>query len=346
MSTEQQIPYTVRAIIGSCQPERHQVARRVADNHGVRLGNAESLEGIDGWIDAELTEHGNTSLVLEASSTLRVAELIGLLTDAEQYPGFSIEKLSLLTVVDASHLLSDIQRDDYQTITGAHENESVHIATAMILVEHIEYATEIVFTNWHHQDHEELHRGLSLASAFNPSARITLWRRSKTRQLAEPRRSAVCQAVDRAGWMQLLNGTYEPHLTDSRLSGFVYHQVMPFHPNRLIRTLNREVETGTYGTVVRSAGFCTFATKQGQLSHWSQVGSMIAFDPIGPNTILEDKPLEDEMMVVGQEISVIGFDLEVDGLRAALDRCVLTADEFIAGPRLWRNLADPIHTPQ
>ena len=110
----------------------------------------------------------------------------------------------------------------------------------------------------------------------------------------------------------------------------------PLHPGRLHALLDERIEPGEFGQVIRSAGFCRFATRSGVTARWDHVGRMISFEPAA-----RDAELDGELLAVGQELAFIGVDLDVGALTAALDATALTDDELTAGAGVWASYPDP-----
>ncbi|MDO9589837.1 MAG: GTP-binding protein [Microcella sp.] len=136
----------------------------------------------------------------------------------------------------------------------------------------------------------------------------------------------------------MLNGNFDPHMTDPRVSAMRYEQARPFHPQRLHEVLDERIDSGHCGTIIRSSGFCRLATRPGVTAHWDHVGSMIAFSPLARDG--EQHP-DDEPLALGQDLIVIGLDVDAVALRAALDSAALTDDELLAGPEVWAQFSDP-----
>ena len=86
---------------------------------------------------------------------------------------------------------------------------------------------------------------------------------------------------------------------------------------------------------------CRLASRSPRLAHWDHVGSMIAFEPIDHDAF--------DGELVGLDLTLIGIDLDEDGIRAGLAETALSDAEFLAGEVLWQHLADPLpeweHSP-
>ena len=145
------------------------------------------------------------------------------------------------------------------------------------------------------------------------------------------------------GWVGLLNGDFSPHMTDNHVCGFRYENVRPFHPGRLAHLLDERIEPGEFGTIVRSAGYCRFASEPNITAQWEHVGKMIAFNPFIDDNILVDKAA---VISLGQDLAIIGLDIDIAALSLALDEATLSDAEFAAGPMVWQTFENPFPARQ
>lgn len=326
----------VIAVIGACAPERAALARRWAARSQRLLVTASRLAGYPDPIEASisLASHPAVSkgVVVEFPSEVSATDLIGALG----YRDAPTRLMSVTCVVDASHLLTDLERDDYvahASVTRPGETE--HTARALITVTQIEFASTIVLVNWNALSTPRLSTIMALLCHLNPRARLRL---DQAPGASAPLLHAHGPANDGAGWIRMLNGTFDPHMTDPRVSAVRVEHARPFHPTRLQQFLNDRVEPREFGAVVRSSGFCRFATRPGVTAQWSHVGSMISFEPVARDSDHDD---ETELLAVGQDLVFIGLDLQRDALIAAVNDAVLTDSELLDGPDSWATYGDP-----
>ena len=326
----------VIAVIGACEPERASLARRWATRSHRPLVTASRLEGYPSAIEAAVTLASHPSLqtgvVIEFPSHVSVTDLIGALAD----PDGPTRLMAVACVADAAHLVRDLQRDDYVSQASAeHPGETDHMARALLTVTQLEFASTIILVNWASLDTPDLSTMMALVSHLNPHARLRLDHKEASLM---PLLHAHSTAHAGAGWVKMLNGTFDPHMTDPRVSAVRYEQARPFHPERLQRVLDEKLDGKECGTIVRSSGFCRFATRPGITAHWDHVGTMISFSHL---TLDHDREADDEPLALGQDLIFIGLDVKNDALVAALDEAVLTDDELLAGPKAWQKFSDP-----
>ncbi|MEV7693700.1 GTP-binding protein [Microbacterium sp. NPDC089189] len=304
------------AVMGVCAPERHAYARRLATTAARRLVIGPA--GLDGSrVDR------SEQLVLEAGtaeSPLRIAALL------ESGGGGDV-----VCVVDAVHALDDLMRDDPADPLALARGPLAHpgsrgLQAALAL----EYATVVVLVNWETVPTAHLAETMALVSHLAPCARLRL-SRDPALDLLGARTTEPAPTHARPGWVRALNGEHDPTMTHRNVSTLRYEQVRPFHPERLRDTLD-DIDEGTYGRVVRSAGFARLATRLG-IAQWDQVGSALWLNPIPAD--------EGDPLAIGQDLALTGRGLDGDALRRALDAAALDDAEFAAGPAVWQGLADP-----
>lgn len=144
------------------------------------------------------------------------------------------------------------------------------------------------------------------------------------------------QSQERAGWTSLLNDEFDPYMTHRRVSAIRYEHVRPFHPGRLWNLLQHGIGKGAFGKLVRSAGFCSFATRPGVTAGWDHVGGVIEFPYYGSPT-----EHDAEILALGQDITFIGIDVDRGALTEVLNAATLTDTEFTAGTESWTRMPDP-----
>ncbi|MCI1746725.1 MAG: GTP-binding protein [Acidipropionibacterium sp.] len=273
-----------------------------------------------------------SGMVVELPESVPANELIGAFADFDD----RTRLLGLVCVADAVQVLRTLYREDYLALPGETEGGPMPVAPrAELAVAQIEYASTIVLVNAASLPTDQLAVVMALLSHLSPQARILL---DGVATETPGDRDAYAVEQDRPGWVRLLNDEFAPPITDRRVSAFRYEQFRPLHPGRLRHLLDRRIELGEFGRVIRSAGFCRFATRPGVVADWEQVGHLISF---GPLVVEDDLEADDELLAIGQDLAIIGLDLDRPALTAALDEASLTDEELIAGPAAWVQLPDP-----
>ncbi|WP_435742601.1 GTP-binding protein [Microbacterium sp. PMB16] len=317
-------------VVGVCIPERRRYAAALAQATGrrlVRITERSPARRPDSGPSAPQHPLGSGELwrfVADVATELDLPHL-----DLAGDP-----RIPVVCVVDALHLLDDIadQRPLVETARPGDDRGDFG-ARARRAVSLIEGATLVSFVNWESVGTSRLALLMSIASHLNPAARVRL-SRGPVEDV-----SALASApqefpplLERAGWVHALNEEHDPHMTDSRVSTIRYEQQRPFHPARLTAVLD-DIESGRYGLVLRSAGFCRLATRSSVLARWDHVGSAIWIDPLTSDL---------DAASTGQDISFTGLRIDAHALSAALDTAAVSDDELTAGPDAWRMFDDPL----
>lgn len=305
-------------VLGVCAAERRAYARQLA------AATVRRVVTVDPQGDGE-----EVSRAVERGDAL----VVELETDVEPGPLLDLVGDHVVCVVDARHMFDDL-RDLAPLREGAPSGDPRGDvgARARRAVGALECAHLIVLVEWQRSSTAELSMMMALASHLNPRARIRLSRGAR----ADLRASGVDEPVGawraRAGWVHALNAEHDPYMTDPRVRTLRYEQLRPFHPERLVHALD-ELESGRFGVLVRSVGLCRLATRPGVLARWEQVGSAMWIDPLEQ---------DESWLTTGQELALIGIDLQEPRIASALDGAALTDDELAAGPASWSTFDDPL----
>ncbi|WP_129656699.1 GTP-binding protein [Rothia halotolerans] len=343
-------PVDVVAVVGACAPERRRYAAELARASGreifpaARLGMAadpvEEGAALAPWA-------GVKGAVVEYPLRAPVDEVIGALLE----PGVHTRLGGVVCLVDAAHLLADLADESTIRHVSTGHGRRFWDATprALLVAAQIEFASTVVIADWDRLATPDLSTVMALVSHLNPRARLRLERPG-----LEPAEGSEGYEVRRtgAGWLALLNGDHSPAMRDPRVSALRYEQVRPFHPGRLASLLDERVEPGEFGTVIRSCGFCRLATRPGITAQWTHAGPAISLEPLARDVVpgaegfgaREDPDAEEpstELLAVGQDLGIIGLDLDAGALSAALDEAALTDEELLAGVESWAELPDP-----
>lgn len=315
-------------VVGVCVPERRRYAERLAVASGgrvIRVHGAPRQAAVSwpGQVEVDAVE--GESFIAEVSSGIDIAHVRVVGSDTP----------AVVCVVDARHMIDDFCDDvaliddadvgDDRGDTGARARQAATL---------IEAATLVVLVNWESLDTARLAMLMAVASHLSPLSRVRLSRGAieDARAISQLADDAI-PIPERAGWMRVLNEEHDPYMTDRRVGTFRYEQLRPFHPGRLARVLDEELDEGRCGLLLRSVGFCRLATRAGVLARWEHVGSAIWLHPLAPDAGLSS---------IGQEIAITGLDLKRAEITRALDSAVLTDSELAGGPETWRRFADPL----
>jgi len=323
-------PTDVIAVVGPCKGERAEFSASLAERTGrlyVPASSCTTPEDI--YVDTmnRISETGpGKNAVAEFPAATPAQDIIGSIVDNDLATTLS----SLICVLDASHLLKDLYSDSLiEMPTGS-------LPEALVTASHMEFASNIVLTRWEHIPTFELSATVALISHLAPTARIHL---SNKYTPAQAKRGLYVLGQARPGWVRILNDQFDPHMTDRRVSATRFESFRPFHPERLSRFLTEEVAANAFGMVVRSAGFFRLATRPGLVGEWQQVGQRTLLNYLGSDQLDSQ---ESEVLSLGQDIAIVGFDLDHRRLANALDLATLTDKELALGPNHWLTFDDSL----
>ncbi|WIB14775.1 GTP-binding protein [Curtobacterium sp. MCPF17_050] len=201
----------------------------------------------------------------------------------------------------------------------------------------VEYATVIVLDRTDRLSPARRRALVALVHRCAPSAVVLADERVRSAdELPASNGGAARVLAGSAGWMRALSsGADDVHRRSADgLTAVCYRDPLPFHPSRLADVVEHDLAAGPDGRVLRSRGFFRLASRPDHVGSWSSVGAMLALDPAANPSWDEDAP-------IGQSLWFVGEDLDAVRLTRALDGALITPDELLAGPDLWRAWADP-----
>ncbi|MEM7306516.1 MAG: GTP-binding protein [Planctomycetota bacterium] len=262
---------------------------------------------------------------------------------------------TLVTVVDGFNFLKDFQSVDELRDRSIGVTEDDDRDIAQLMANQVEFANVIILNKVDLLTDEQLGVLRGMIGSLNPQARMleasygqvdlaeVLNTGLFTEEWAETLPDSVENPED--GW----NVDAEKYGFES----FVYRARRPFHPERY----NSFIRTTGFDGVVRSKGHVWLATRMELAGLWQQAGRVgslecggLWWSAVPPEELADDPKLKSEMIEISlppygdrrQELVVIGKDLDEAGFRQRLDRCLLTDEEFEAGPEVWADYEDPV----
>lgn len=323
----------VIAVIGACAAERRNYAEQLAHMRGSASLSAECIAEDPTKVHTAL-RGAKQDLVIEFPLQIPALHVIGELTDTDA----SVELTDVVCLVDAVDLFADLTSDEYVQVSGHDEGGSAIFASrAELVVTQIEYCSASVLINTGQLSADELNLLLSLISHLAPKARLDLAETAFSSSFAGPL-GAFSDEQTHAGWVSLLNGDFAPQFEDPRITAVRYEQLRPLHPGRIQEVICRYTHSCDRGMLLRSAGFVHMATRAHITAHWNQVGGSLSLFPAAFDHQLS---AEDEPLAFGQDLALIGIDLDTDRLTEDLDWAALTNLELAQGPTLWATFPDP-----
>ncbi|WP_438295876.1 GTP-binding protein [Streptomyces sp. HUAS TT7] len=229
---------------------------------------------------------------------------------------------TMVTVVDAANFLPELASGDELVARGLDQYENDERTVSDLLMDQIEFADVIVLNKLDLADPETADRLRATLARLNPAARIVpaTHGRVPLGDVLGTRLFDLERAQQAPGWVMELNGDHVPETEEYGISSTAFRSQLPFHPGRLWTFVTEELDTGTYGQILRSKGFFTLASRPHVTGLWSQAGSVARFEP---STARDTESPE------AQELVFIGTDLNADALQAALADCLMADGESV-----------------
>ena len=329
----------VTLVTGLHDGTRQGIARAMAGGSRAESADATGDDGHEGEFAAALADRlvglaldgRRGAVVVDISADTEIVE-VGLVLEAV-FAGHErhIALRDVVAVTRASDVRTLLFRD------GAGD-DAREIALAERLALQLEFATVVVVAASAEVTPAEMLEIRGLLRKLNPSARrLQLARNGELRPLDSAPGGEIVATPGpfgrSAGWMLELAGASAPTTADG-IGCLVYRDPRPFHPVRLAAVVESWLEPDLAGLIIRSRGLVRLASRADRVGSWSTAGSVLALDPTSMTSWDRHSP-------VGQELVFFGRDLNRDYIVRALDCCLLSDDEMLAGPMEWETYYDP-----
>jgi len=267
---------------------------------------------------------------------------------------------TMVTVVDAAHLLKDYASPDFLKDRGEIAGEGDERSLVQLLVDQIEFADVIVLNKVDIATREQLVAARSVIRSLNSDARIieTSHARVASRDILDTGLFNFETAHRHPTWYKELNGfkDHHPETEEYGISSFVYRARSPFEPVKIHTFFNK-----SWPGVVRAKGFFWLATRPQWVGEVAQAGALVQHEAIGywwaavPKKNWPEEPDLVERInktwhkLWGdrrQEIVFIGTrEMDKAAMIAELDACLMQVPEGGAvDTAVWAKLPDPFPT--
>jgi G3E family GTPase len=226
---------------------------------------------------------------------------------------------TMVTVVDAANFARELAAGDSLVERRLDQYSGDERTVSDLLMDQVEFADVLLLNKTDLISVSEAERLVATLRRLNPAADVVTGSFGNVplnRVFSTGRYDAV-KAQEAPGWVAELNGDHVPETEEYGISSVVFRASRAFDPVALWDFVARRLDSGEFGTVVRSKGFFTLASRPGVTGLWSQAGTVARFEPQG----LADEPR--------QELVFIGVDLAGEALLDALRECL---GEVTSGP--------------
>lgn len=263
---------------------------------------------------------------------------------------------TLATVVDAANFLSDFQSTDELPDRQLGVDETDDRDLSILLTDQIEFANVLVLNKIDLVSPADRATILGLLREMNPTATVveSEYGRIPLASILNTGLFSDEWAIGSQDWLAVPRDVVQAETEEYGISSFIYQARRPFHPQRLYDLF---LESISAGRVLRSKGYVWIATRPDQAGIWSHAGSVVSLEPGGSwwcETPRDEWPSDDAKLVaeveammdpeVGdrrQEMVVIGQDMNELSVRAALDSCLVTDEEWAIVSEDEKALNDP-----
>lgn len=286
------------------------------------------------------------------SEPLPVAQTFTFTTEDGASLGDVADLQNLITVVDANNFLEDYFSLDDLKDRDIQAGEADHRGLGDLLVEQVEFADIIVVSKADLVTEEKLSEVVATLKSLNSRAQILIATNGDipVSEIFKKSRFNLEEIMSSPQWLKELNNVHVPETVEYGISSFVYREKRPFHPERLINTLN----SGIWKKVIRSKGYMWIATRNDYGAMWSQAGTSCKLEPAGRWLCAVDedewpeadreryrKLTEGEYGDRRQEFVVIGKDMDKEELLSILNSALLSDQELASGVESWETFMDP-----
>lgn len=264
---------------------------------------------------------------------------------------------TMVTVVDAAHLLKDYSSQDFLKDRGEVAGDDDERPLVGLLVEQIEFADVVVLNKIDVASPGDVAAARAIIRSLNADARIieTYHARVSPRDILDTGLFDFDAAHRHPTWYKELNGfkNHSPETEEYGISSFVYRARGPFEPEKLHAFFNK-----TWPGVIRAKGFFWLATRPQWVGELSQAGALVRHEAIGywwaavPKKNWPDDDRLIDRINKGwhktwgdrrQEIVFIGtHEMNKASIIAELDACLLELpSNGVLDTRVWKQLPDP-----
>lgn len=262
---------------------------------------------------------------------------------------------TMVTVVDAANFLSDYDEAKLLQETGEHLGEEDLRSVADLLVDQVEFADVILISKTDLVDKATLERLTAILKTLNTEADIVPIRHGQVPvdRVLGTGKFSFARAQQAPGWLKQMRGEHVPETEEYGIGSFTYTARRPFHPQKFYDFLHsRDLQ----GRLIRSKGYFWLASRPEFAGQWSQAGGIARYGFAGLfwKAVPQEHWPEDEDYLesirrnwvepfgdMRQELVFIGQNLNRDQVTRALDNCLLSDEQLLAGRDYWQSLPDP-----
>ena len=262
---------------------------------------------------------------------------------------------TMVTVVDAVNFLKDFDEAKYLQDTGESLGEEDERSVADLLVDQVEFADVLLISKTDLVEPTDVERLTAILKTLNTDAQIIPMEHGKVAvdEVLNTGLFDFDRAQQAPGWLKEMRGEHVPETDEYGISSFTYEARRPFYPQKFHEFLHGSEK---YGKLIRSKGFFWLATRPEFAGQWSQAGGIARYGfggmfwkavpkqgwPTDEEYLASiEKQWEEPFGDMRQELVFIGQGLDQQAMTDALDACLLTNPDLLAGKHHWATFNDP-----
>lgn len=314
----------------------------------------------DGTFDYLLIESSGISEPLPVAETFTFEDSTGIRL------GDIAEIDTLLTVVDASRFLSELETIELLRDRNWHEDAQDERNISHLLCDQVEFANVIVLNKCDlMRDSLDKEKVKAVIQALNPTAKLVEATYSVVPldKVLGTGLFSMAMAEKHEGWLQQARlDEHTPETIEYGISSITFRAWIPFHPDRLHKTLESMLakRNAPYDTsvILRAKGFVWLANRpqfQGNFSLAGNHYSLLPGNPWWAEIAKESWPENLEAAIAPlwrephgdrqQELVLIGQSLDRQAIVENLETCLLNVDEMGLGPEGWEKFVQRTGDP-
>ncbi|MFJ7214056.1 GTP-binding protein [Amycolatopsis sp. NPDC098790] len=217
---------------------------------------------------------------------------------------------TMVTVVDAANFTRELAAGDSLVERRLDQYSGDERTVSDLLMDQVEFADVLLLNKTDLVP--DVDRLVATLRRLNPAADVVTGSFGKVplERVFGTGRYDVSRAQEAPGWVAELNGDHVPETEEYGISSVVFRASRAFDPAALWDFVTRRLDSGEFGTVLRSKGFFALASRPGVTGLWSQAGAVARFEPQG----VAAEPR--------QELVFIGVELAGEAILDALRDCL------------------------
>jgi G3E family GTPase len=262
---------------------------------------------------------------------------------------------TMVTVVDASRVLDDLQSVDALAERGERADEDDERTVVDLIVDQIEFADVVVVSKVDLVDAVTLRAVEAAIRTLNTRARIVhaVHGRVPLDAVMGTGSFDMEAAVASPAWIREMAGEHVPETEEYGIRSTVFRARRPFHPERFAAALDHPA----LQAAVRAKGVFWLASRPSYAALLSKAGPSYVLEPMGSWLAVQGEEAwgldAEEAAAVradwddaygdrAQQLVWIGIDLDVDAVQAELEAALVDEAEAAGGIAVWSGFADPL----